>query len=204
MIAYVHGEIVEIGETKVIVDVHGIGYQIFITGRDAQALPPIGKKVKLHTYFSVKEDSLQLFGFLSKDDMEIFKLLLNVNGVGPKAALGLLSSMPADDLRFAILAADAKSISKAPGIGNKTAQKVILELKDKLNLEDALEKRQENQGASPACTAMNDAKSEAVQALTALGYSNGDALKAVQKAEVTEDMSTEDVLRAALKHLSFL
>lgn len=82
MIAYVHGEIVEIGETKVIVDVHGIGYQIFITGRDAQALPPIGKKVKLHTYFSVKEDSLQLFGFLSKDDMEIFKLLLNVNGVG--------------------------------------------------------------------------------------------------------------------------
>ena len=145
---------------------------------------------------------MQLFGFLSKDDLEMFRLLLNVSGVGPKAALGVLSALPADDLRFAILAGDAKSIAKAPGIGNKTAQKMILELKDKMSLEDAFEKRMNHtEGIS---SPMGDAKGEAVQALVALGYSSGDALKAVQRAEVSDEMSTEEILKAALKHMSFL
>lgn len=204
MIAYVRGKVVDVSETKVIVDVHDMGYQIFITARDAQAMPSIGETVKLYTFFHVKEDAMQLFGFLAKDDMEVFKLLLNVNGVGPKAALGVLSAMSADDLRFAVLAGDAKSISKAPGIGNKTAQKVILELKDKMSLEDAFEKRLENSAGAAASSGMNDAKSEAVQALAALGYSNADALKAVQRADVTEEMSTEEILKAALKNMSFL
>lgn len=204
MIAYIRGKVVDVSESKAIVDVHDIGYQVFITSRDAQAMPSIGETVKLHTFFNVKEDAMQLFGFLSKDDMEVFKLLLNVNGVGPKAALGVLSAMSADDLRFAVLAGDAKTISKAPGIGNKTAQKMILELKDKMSLEDAFEKRLENSADASAGVGMNDAKSEAVQALVALGYSNADALKAVQRADISEEMSTEDILKAALKNMSFL
>lgn len=204
MIAYVRGKVVDVSEAKVTVDVHDMGYRVFITSRDAQAMPPVGEMVKLHTFFSVKEDAMQLFGFLSRDDMEVFKLLLNVSGVGPKAALGVLSAMSADDLRFAVLAGDAKSISKAPGIGNKTAQKVILELKDKLSLEDAFEKRLENSAGGAAPAGMNDAKSEAVQALVALGYSSADALKAVKQADASDGMSTEDILKAALKNMSFL
>lgn len=167
-------------------------------------MPPAGDEVLLHTFFNVKEDAMHLFGFLSKDDMEIFKLLLGVNGVGPKAALGILSVMSADDIRFAVLADDAKTISKAPGIGTKTARKLILELKDKVSLEDAFEKRLENQAGAPVPTVENDAVSEAVQALTALGYSSADALKAVRKADIAEGMTTEEILKSALKNMSFL
>ena len=204
MIAYIRGKVAHLTETKVIVDVHDIGYQIFITARDASAMPPADGEVLLHTFFNVKEDAMQLFGFLSKDDMEIFKLLLGVNGVGPKAALGILSVMSADDIRFAVLADDAKTISKAPGIGTKTARKLILDLKDKVSLEDAFEKRLENQAGAPVPTVENDAVSEAVQALTALGYSSADALKAVRKADIAEGMTTEEILKSALKNMSFL
>ncbi|MEY8426186.1 Holliday junction branch migration protein RuvA [Lachnospiraceae bacterium 46-15] len=204
MIAYIRGKVAHLAEAKVIVDVHDIGYQIFITSRDASAMPPAGSEVMLHTFFNVKEDAMQLFGFLSRDDMEIFKLLLGVNGVGPKAALGILSVMSADDIRFAVLADDAKTISKAPGIGTKTARKLILDLKDKVSLEDAFEKRLENQNGASVPASENDAASEAVQALVALGYSSADALKAIRKADIAEGMSTEEILKSALKNMSFL
>ncbi len=204
MIAYIRGKVVHVSETKVILEVHGMGFQVFITARDASAIPAPGEQVLLHTFFHVKEDAMQLFGFLSQDDREVFKLLLNVNGVGPKAALGVLSAMSADDLRFAVLAGDAKTISKAPGIGNKTAQKMILELKDKMSLEDAFEKRMENSAKANVANGMTDAKSEAIQALVALGYSNADALKSVNRANASEDMDTEAILKAALKNMSFL
>lgn len=204
MIAYIRGKVVHVSETKVILEVHGMGFQVFITARDASAIPAPGEQVLLHTFFHVKEDAMQLFGFLSQDDREVFKLLLNVNGVGPKAALGVLSAMSADDLRFAVLAGDAKTISKAPGIGNKTAQKMILELKDKMSLEDAFEKRMENSAKANVANGVTDAKSEAIQALVALGYSNADALKSVNRANASEDMDTEAILKAALKNMSFL
>ena len=204
MIAYIRGKVVHVSETKVILEVHGMGFQVFITARDASAIPAPGEQVLLHTFFHVKADAMQLFGFLSQDDREVFKLLLNVNGVGPKAALGVLSAMSADDLRFAVLAGDAKTISKAPGIGNKTAQKMILELKDKMSLEDAFEKRMENSAKANVANGMTDAKSEAIQALVALGYSNADALKSVNRANASEDMDTEAILKAALKNMSFL
>lgn len=201
MIAYIRGRVVDISETKVIVDVHDMGYQLFITSRDASSMPSVGEMVKLHTFLNVKEDAMQLYGFLSGDDLEIFRLLLNVNGVGPKAALGVLSVMTADDLRFAVLADDAKSISKAPGIGNKTAQKMILELKDKLSLEDAFEKRMADSENASTASGMNDARNEAVQALVALGYANAEALRAVRQADPADDMDTEAILRAALKYM---
>ena len=203
MIAYVKGTVAYLNDNIIVVDVHDIGYQIFITLRDVQVMPAAGKEVCLHTYMNVKEDAMQLFGFLDKDDLAMFRLLLNVNGVGPKAALGILGSLSANDLRFAVLSDDVKSISAAPGIGKKTAQKLILELKDKVHLEDAFEKRLEH-NTEQAGKVNNDEISEAVQALTALGYAASDALKAVKKVEITEQMRTEDILKEALKKISFL
>ena len=127
-------------EVSVIVEAGNIGYEIFMTG-NAMAQIHIGQELKIHTYFHVREDVMQLYGFFSKDDLQIFKLLLGVNGVGPKGAMGILSGITADELRFAVLSDDVKTLSKAPGIGKKTAQKLILELKDKMNLEDAFENK---------------------------------------------------------------
>ena len=196
MIAYLKGIIVEVTESRLILDVNDIGYLIYISGRDASNMPGRGEEVKIYT--------MQLFGFLSEDDLEMYQLLLNVNGIGPKAALGVLSVLTPDDLRFAVLADDAKAIAKAPGIGNKTAQKLILELKDKLSLEDAFEKKLGKASETMPLPADSDAKTEALEALTALGYSASDALKAVRKAGVTEDMDTETILKLALKQISFL
>lgn len=204
MIAYLKGIVADVTETRLILDVNDVGYLIYISSREAEQMPGRGEEVKIYTYLNVKEDALQLYGFLSEDDLEMYKLLLNVNGVGPKAALGILSVLTPDDLRFAVLSDDEKTISRAPGIGSKTAKKLILELKDKLSLEDAFEKKLANTQTASGGMANSDAKSEAVQALTALGYSNSDALRAVRKAEITDDMDTETVLKLALKQIAFL
>ena len=202
MISYVRGELVQAMDTDAVLDVNGFGLRVFLTGRDLSALPPNGEEVRFHTYFMVKEDAMQLYGFLRPDDLEVYKLLLAVNGIGPKAAMGILSALSADDIRFAVLSGDEKTITKAPGIGKKTAQKLILELKDKFSLEEAFDKRLENAGSVPAGSGiMNDAKTEAVEALTALGYSNADALRAVKKAAVSDEMDTEEILKAALKNM---
>lgn len=200
MLAYIKGIVAEVTESTLVLECGQIGYQLLISLRDAQAMPRPGEHVKVHTYLNVREDAMTLFGFLSKDDLDVFKLLLNVSGIGPKAALGVLSALTADDLRFAILSDDAKAIAKAPGIGSKTAKKLILELKDKLSLEDAFEKKLANtQAADPNVT--TDASTEAVQALTALGYAGSDALRAVRKLNITEDMDTETILKLALKQM---
>ena len=143
---------------------------------------------------------MQLFGFLTKDDLEMFRLLITVNGIGPKGALGVLSVLSANDLKFAILAGDAKTIATAPGIGKKTAEKTVLELKDKISLEDAFEQKIQE-------TDQDDAKVEkkvrqdAVEALVALGYSQTEALKAVRAIDITEDMTVEQVLKIGLKNV---
>ena len=206
MIAYLKGIIAEVTPTRLVLEVNNIGYEIFISAREASELPGRGEEVKIYTYFNVREDAMQLFGFQSEDDLEMYRLLLNVNGVGPKAALGILSVLTADDVRFAVLSDDAKAIAKAPGIGMKTAKKLILEFKDKFTLEEAFEKKLENgaSGAEPGAIVESDAKTEAIQALTALGYANSDALRAVRRAEITEDMDTETILKLALKQLAFL
>ena len=205
MIAYIKGRIADVYENRVVVDVHDIGYQIFISAREAQGLPSVGEAVRLHTYLNVKEDAMQLYGFQSRDDLEVFRLLLGVNGIGPKAALGILSALSADDLRFAVLSDDAKTIARAPGIGPKTAKKMILELKDKLSLEEAFDKRLEHGAqAMPMGEGMTDARSEAVEALIALGYSSSDALRAVNGAKADQEADVEQILKAALKQMSFL
>ena len=203
MIAYMTGTVVAVADSRLILEVNQIGYQIYITSRDAASLPGKGETAKIYTYLNVKEDAVQLFGFQSEDELEIFKLLIGVNGIGPKAALGILSVLEAGELRLAVLAGDAKTIARAPGVGNKTAQKLILELKDKFDLQDAFEKQFQN-AVDRKQNSSQGAAAEAVEALTALGYSASDALRAVKKAGITEDMDTEMILKLALKQMAFL
>ena len=148
----------------------------------------------------MREDALQLYGFLTKDSMDMFKLLITVNGIGPMAALGILTAMDTDALRLAILSDDAKTIAKAPGIGPKTASKLILELKDKCHLEDVFGGVEES-FATENVSAGADAKKDAIEALVALGYSASEAAGAVRKLQVTEEMSVEDILKLSLKNL---
>ena len=144
-----------------------------------------------------------LFGFLTKDDLFVFRLLLGVSGIGPKGALAVLSVMTTDDLRFAVLGDDAKAIAKAPGVGAKTAQRLILELKDKLSLEDAFEQKLAKND-NPVQNKAKGAKNEAIEALVALGYSSSEALKALNGIEITDDTDEEDILKAALKNMAFM
>ena len=201
MIAFVNGTVADLAESSVVVQTGGIGYEIFMPGRSMDRLR-IGEDVKLHTYLHVREDAMLLFGFLSKDDLQMFRLLLNVNGIGPKAALGVLSGMPTDDLRFAILSEDIRTLSKIPGIGKKTAQKLILEMKDKISVQDAVEKKLVHQEeASAAGGEFRNGHQEAVEALVALGYSSTDAMRAVKMVTDVDSEDVEGLLKAALKNL---
>lgn len=201
MIAFVRGTAVDMTENSVIVEAGGIGYEIYMTGTDLSQIH-MGEEVKIHTYFNVREDAMQLYGFRSKDDLQMFKLLLGVNGVGPKAAVGVLAGITADELRFAILSDDVKTLSKTPGIGKKTAQKLILELKDKMKLEDAFELKlaHEQEKAVAGLGEISDGRQEAVEALVALGYSSTDALRAVRKVTDVAPDDVEGLLKAALKN----
>lgn len=204
MISYIRGELCDIEEQKAIVDVNGVGYGIYMPQQALSLLPPIGQQVKIHTYLNIREDAMQLFGFLTKEDLNVFRLLIGVNGIGPKAGLNILSCLSPDELRFAVLSGDAKAISATPGIGKKTAEKLILELKDKLNIEDMLEHAAHGSDsedlASSTDTASNTMQAEAVQALTALGYGSAESLRAVKKTS-PECSSVEDILKEALKFL---
>lgn len=199
MISYIRGELAIVGEDKIVVDVNGVGYGVFMPKQSIALLPPTGNEVKIHTFLNVKEDAMQLFGFLTRDDLEVFKLVIGVSGIGPKGGLNILSQLSADGLRFAVLSNDVKAISASPGIGKKTAEKLILELKDKLSLEDAIEHSQSNEAV--AVSSGTGIQAEAVQALVALGYGNTEALKAVKKVEITDTTKVEDVLKMALKYM---
>ena len=201
MYAYLKGTIEEITEDNLVLEVGQIGYNVRISAKTANALGNIGSSAKIYTYTLVREDAFSLYGFLTRDDLELFKKLITVNGIGPKGGLAILSVMSADELRFAIVAGDAKAISKAPGVGAKTAERVILDLKDKISLEDTLVPKE-----SGVTTALSDKetgkeKNEAIEALTALGYSAADALRAVKQVDMTGLESVEDILKAALKYL---
>ncbi|WP_343082949.1 Holliday junction branch migration protein RuvA [Blautia producta] len=205
MIAYLKGEVVEIEEEKLILECGDIGYNISMPASALDGILRPGQEVKIHTHLHVREDAMQLYGFLTRDDLKMFRMLLGVSGIGPKAALGILSGLSADELRFAVLSDDIKTISRAPGVGKKTAQKMILELKDKLDLQEAFDtKTMHVQEASQAETGdLVDAKKEAVQALTALGYSGSEALRAVKQVDVSPDMNVEEILKQALKKMNF-
>ncbi len=208
MIAYVKGPLGAVEEDRIVVETGGLGLAIHVPLSVLDRLPAIGSEVTVYTYFQVREDAMSLYGFLTPQDRDLFRQLIGVNGIGPKAGLGLLSALKPDDLRMAIFTGDAKAISKAPGIGPKTAQRLILDLKDKMSLEDALESfgagaALEEEGRLPGMAGAPEAAKEAVQALVALGYTAAEAGKAVKRVEVTEAMTAEDVLKASLRFLAF-
>ena len=200
MISYIRGRLAAVEESKAVVDVGGVGYGIYMPGRVMAKLPQTGTEVTIHTFLNVKEDSMQLFGFLSKDDLTVFKQVLTVSGIGPKGGLSILSQLSADDLRFAVFSNDVKAISASQGIGKKTAEKLILELKDKLHLEDALNHEQEDSEAGEGALA-GDIQQDAAAALIALGYGSTEAQKAVRRVLVTPDTKVEDILKQALKYM---
>lgn len=206
MISYIKGELVDVTEQMIVIECNGIGYEIAVPVSTLTELPSTGNEVKIHTYLYVREDAVNLYGFLTKEDLYVFKLLIGINGIGPKGALGILSVITPEELRFAILADDVKTIAKAPGIGNKTAQKLIIELKDKLKLSDVFEQslKAEANGIETTESANMDIRSEAVQALASLGYSLSEATKAVGKVEIDSETTVEQLLKAALKKISII
>ena len=197
MIAFVKGRLDTVSGDSIVVENQGMGYEILVPASVLQALPQPGHEVKLYTYMHVREDAVLLFGFLMRDDLSMFKRLITVSGVGPKGALGVLSTMDANALRLAILTDDAKAIARSPGIGAKTAGKVILELKDKISNDDLLPDAFSDGAVRPA-GADTPADRDAVQALTALGYSASQATVAVRKVSA-DGMTVEDILKQSLK-----
>ncbi len=199
MISYIKGTLERRGENDIIVETGGIGYRIFVSPATLAKLPQTGETVQIFTYVSVKENGMSLYGFAAREEQEMFEKLLLVSGVGPKGALGFLSVLKPSEIVMAILSDDVKTLSKAPGIGRKTAQRVILDLKDKFKTEDAVSSFE---GAADIAESFvgGDAKFEAIDAMTALGYSRSEAAQAVN-AVAAEGMTTEDILKAALKRM---
>ncbi len=193
MIAYIRGIVTEKNVNTVTVECSGIGYEIFATGRDVDKLSK-GSEVLIHTYLKISEDAHTLYGFLNKDDMVMFKKLIIVNGVGPKAALSIMNTLNSFDLKIAIVTEDYKAICAAVGVGSKIAKKIILELKEKVKPDDI--------GTLEAAdTSGNSVVSEALEALVSLGYSNSEAYKVIKEIEVKNTDTTEDILKLALKKM---
>ncbi len=184
-----------------VLDVHDVGYNVKISADTAGRLPAEGELAKLYTYTLVKEDAFQLYGFLTRDELELFKLCITVSGIGPKGAQGILAVMDTDSLRFAIMSGDVKAISKAPGIGKKTAERLILELKGKISMEDTSIGRDIISHGGNVMSADTDQKREAVEALVSLGYGQAESLKAVNSIAGIEEMDSGSILKAALKKM---
>lgn len=199
MINYIHGTLSDIDDGFVVIEAGGVGYGINVPMTVLSGLPAIGSDIKIYTYYSIKEDSHSLYGFLHKEDREMFKRIIRVNGVGPKGALAILSVLRPDELRMAIASGDAKAISRAQGIGLKTAEKLILELKDKIGKINGADILAAGQQAS--VFAVSSAAGEAIEALTVLGYSRSEAVRVVGLVNVTKEMTTEEVLKLALKNV---
>lgn len=203
MIEYITGELIATNQDSAIIEQNGMGYSILMPLSAIDNLPRIGSFVKIYTYLHVREDILALYGFSSQDDLAMFKLLITVSGIGPKGALAILSAMTSDDLRFAVLAEDVKVITKAPGVGAKTAKKLIFELKDKLKLDESFEAKlsKNSQDSNSNSSKTTLIRNETVEALLVLGYSRSDAIKAVRNVQIEDGMTSEDLLKLTLKQL---
>ncbi|MCR5323621.1 MAG: Holliday junction branch migration protein RuvA [Lachnospiraceae bacterium] len=254
MISYIRGEILYCTDSSVVVDVGSVGMEVNVTSQTLAAMEMASGTVEFYTYLHVKEDALTLYGFNSRNELKLFKMLITVSGIGPKSALGILSQISVENLISAILSEDSATIAKTPGVGAKSAGKIVLELKDKLTFEDMLKvgntdgmlhgvsetgsttgegsdirdegnwkkqrSKQKNSKNNTSTDQVNgteqggrsgnegnagiqlqENKNEAIQALSALGYSISDAMKAVRSIELEPGMTTEDILRLSLKYL---
>ena len=204
MIAMVKGILMEKAEGEAIVMTSGgLGMRVMCSMTTLSALPAAGAECTLYTHMSVREDAMELFGFAQREERDMFRRLISVSGIGPKSALGVLGSMPISDLRLAILTGDAAALSRAPGIGKKTAQRISLELKDKL-AQDALGGTAGLEDfvvtADPAAPAQ-DAVSEAMLALKSLGYTPQEAANALKGVKGQAD-TPDELIKLALRHMA--
>ena len=198
MLAYITGTLEEIQDDSVVIDHQGMGYRIFVSAMELGKLPALGQKLKLHLHMIVREDDISLYGFSSKDALYIFRLLISVSGIGPKAGLAILSALSVNEIQMAVLSGDVKALTKANGVGTKGAQRVIMELMDRIDLDSMLTPQQETAGGGIAAS---DTVTAAVMALTSLGYSQMEAMQAIQRVEQSETMTEEELLKAALKKI---
>ena len=198
MISYVKGILSEKFTDSVVVESGGFGVEIYVPEVLVKSLPAIGESVCIYTFFKVSEDALSLYGFLNRQDLDIFKKLISVSGIGAKTALGIMSVLDSFTLSQAIVSEDIKLISKAPGVGTKTAKRMILELKDKISTQDIIPR--EYGGESKIIHTV--AYDEVLAALVVLGYKEFDAGRAISSVEDYEDMDAESLLKQALKKLT--
>ncbi|MBQ8318211.1 MAG: Holliday junction branch migration protein RuvA [Lachnospiraceae bacterium] len=200
MFSYIKGKIEDIDIDYIVVDNSGIGFKI-MTSANVISKVSLHEDRTVYTYMNVREDDISLYGFLSKDEINVFKLLISVSGIGPKAGLAIMSALTVDEIRMAIIAGDHKAIAKANGVGPKIAQRVVVELKDKFKLEDVFGIDEESSGDLSDNTG-DDIISDAVLALNALGYSESEALRVVKKTAVGNTYSTvEELIKASLKNI---
>ena len=200
MIYYVKGILTEYTEEGVVLEAGGVGYQILLPPSLMAELPSTGEEVKLYTYYQVGEEAQRLYGFKDRDSRSLFLQIIKVSGIGPKLAVSVLGTLGVDELRLAVVSGDVKAISQAPGMGKKTAEKLILELKDKIDMTSLISPGDAKAGSAPVI--VSDAFSEAVAALQALGYSSSEALKTVRSLEAEEDWTVDDILQAAFRKLA--
>ena len=201
MYAFIEGEVCEKTNGSLILLAAGVGWQLNCSNNTLQVAPALGEKMRCYTFLSVREDAMELFGFATREEKELFLQLTSVSGIGPKTALGLLGSMPLRDLNLAILLGDVNALSRAPGIGKKTAQRIALELKDKISQASISAASDSGVPAAPAVFSANDSASEAVEALIALGYSSTEARNAVSQVRDQAD-TPEDLIRLALRAMA--
>lgn len=205
MYAYLKGTVVWKTADRIVVEVSGVGYNVYVSPGRIYDFPEYGEEVKVYTYTSVREDAINLYGFVTLDELELFKLLISVSGIGPKGGLAMLSVMSVDDIRYAIMTGDAKLLAKAPGVGKKTAERVIIDLKDKVKAQDLEEPIT---GTALEKTLMEHPKArDAADALVALGYSGKEAEHAVEQAlreleaqSGEDEIHSDQILKLALKY----
>ena len=200
MIGFIRGELAEKGDGYIIVDVNGVGYEIFVPANSRAYLSEEGREVMVYTAMMVKEDDVSLYGFMRKGELDAFRKLITVNGVGAKAAISILSSFTLEQIQQAIAFEDVKTITKANGIGKKTAERIVLELKDKFGAAAAQEAFQEAAGSDVGADVVSDGRSEAVSALMALGCARGEAMSALSSVE-DSDLTAEEYIKRALRNL---
>ena len=200
MFAYISGTLVNKGINDVIIETGGIGYRIFMPQNSIRNMPEIGQKVKVHTYYYVREDNISLYGFNNVEELRMFELLLSVSGIGAKSAIVMVSEINPSKFALDVISGDVSGLVKVPGIGNKTAQRIILELKDKLKTESAIIKADMKEQES-SVTDIGNNMEEALSALQVLGYQKKEAQNALGKIQ-TQDMSVEELIKRALNILS--
>ena len=204
MFAYIRGTLSDIDENTIIVENNGVGYGISSSSNTISQLPELGEEVKLNTKLIPKEDSITLYGFYDKEELKMFELLLSVSGIGTKGALAILSNMTVSDIKFAVAGSDSKAFAACPGVGKKTAERIIIDLKDKVDIIGAFEAKITSDLSGKKSAPTSNVKEEVIEALVALGYSASNAARALDKMTITESTTTEQLLSDTLKQMSFL